>query len=120
VPIGSDKELECDLLPLGLAASLDGKWTARVNGELAEIVEVDHVNNRAKIRPRDPPGRYQSTGSLTITCFFTTPDGNTTLFVFNRTMRTDGKQHLASALQSLCIDCVSRLRICLCVRMILD
>lgn len=90
LPVGSDKELECDLLPLGSADSLAGVWSATVNGELADIVEVDSTSGRAKIRPRTPPGRYPNASSFTVTCLFSTPEGKP-IFQFNRTVQVTGK-----------------------------
>ncbi|GAA56009.1 hypothetical protein CLF_109635 [Clonorchis sinensis] len=85
--VGDNKQLECDLLPLGLAAELDGVWKATVNGAAADIVEIDHTANRAKIRPRNPPGYYTQETSFVVNCVLLASDDNETVILqFNRTV----------------------------------
>lgn len=90
LPTGSDKELECDLLPLGIATDLDGVWVAFVNGATTEIGRVNESAGRAKILPPSPPGYYPQATSFNVTCIFRTPDG-TDLFTMNRTVSVTGK-----------------------------
>ncbi|TGZ46119.1 hypothetical protein CRM22_011143, partial [Opisthorchis felineus] len=77
--VGDNKQLECDLLPLGVANELDGVWKATVNGAAADIVEIDHTANRAKIRPRNPPGYYTQETSFVVTCVLHAKDDEGTV-----------------------------------------
>ncbi|KAG5448799.1 hypothetical protein CSKR_111508 [Clonorchis sinensis] len=95
--VGDNKQLECDLLPLGLAAELDGVWKATVNGAAADIVEIDHTANRAKIRPRNPPGYYTQETSFVVNCVLLASDDNETVILqFNRTVTVTRKRQFVS------------------------
>lgn len=90
VPLGGEQEFECDLVPLGMAAQLDGKWLAYVDNVSATIVSIDISGGRAKILPPTPPGHYDKLGLVELRCEFVTPDGEV-LLEFNRTVNVTGE-----------------------------
>ncbi|OON20502.1 hypothetical protein X801_03617 [Opisthorchis viverrini] len=95
--VGDNKQLECDLLPFGVADELHGVWRATVNGAAADLVEIDHTANRAKIRPRNPPGYYTHETSFVVNCVLLASNDNATVIrQFNRTVTVTSKRQFVS------------------------
>ena len=100
VSVGERDELECDLIPLGLAGELGGEWRAYVDDESVAIVSIDNAGGRAVLAPPDPPGYYANAGQVQVRCVFVTPDGDV-ITEFNRTVTVTGE---LSGLPCICED----------------
>ena len=100
VNVGDRDQLECDLIPLGLAGELDGEWRAYVDDESVAIVSIDNASGRAVIAPPDPPGYYANVGEVQVRCVFVTPEGDV-ITEFNRTVIVTGE---LSGLPCICED----------------
>lgn len=101
VPLGEARQFACDMVPLDATDGLHGKWTARVHGPGADMVDVKMVDNRAHVVPRDPPGFYESMRELQVQCVFSTPDDER-IYEFNRTISVTGACACACASFVIC------------------
>lgn len=88
-------QLECDLLPLGIASRYrQHRWQARLlPADVAvEIASINYTNGRALIVPKGRKGRFNVSGQLTVECKLIGPD-NETVLDFNRTIKVDPSKY---------------------------
>ena len=90
LPIGSNRTLECELLPLGSVSDLGGYWVARIGNQSVNILSVNMTSGRAILGPAQGADKYETEGEVLVECVYVSPDGDE-LFSFNRSVNIESE-----------------------------